>query len=135
QDAVIPPHTVYKHGVPTGRWSHDLSMWVACEYLLSILFTPIGDQRTDPVPEGPNVCSRTVKVITRPVGILFTPIVINAQTRSQRDQMFDRTWPTDWGNIITCTQSNIASLRDAPPTITRDSTKDRKSTRLNSSHV
>src|SRR5690606_11186174 len=89
QDAVIPPHTVYKHGVPTGRWSHDLSMWVACEYLLSIL---------------------------------FTPIVINAQTRSQRDQMFDRTWPTDWGNIITCTQSNIASLRDAPPTITRDST-------------
>src|SRR5690606_2569948 len=122
QDAVIPPHTVYKHGVPTGRSSHDLSMWVACEYLLSILFTPIGDQRTDPVPEGPNVCSRTVKVITRPVGILFTPIVINAQTRSQRDQMFDRTWPTDWGNITTCPQSNMASLRDAPPTITQDST-------------
>src|SRR5690606_14171420 len=109
-----PAHGVYKHGVPTGRWSHDLSMRVAWEYLLSILFTPIGDQRTDPVPEEPNVCSRTVKVITRPVGILFTPIVINAQTRSQRDQMFDRTWPTDWRNLPTCTQSNIASLRDAP---------------------
>src|SRR5690606_40804264 len=90
QDAVIPPHTVYKHGVPTGRSSHDLSMWVACEYLLSILFTPIGDQRTDPVPEGPNVCSRTVKVITRPVGtqcltrdrsLRFTPNVVSTKSK------------------------------------------------------
>src|SRR5690606_711974 len=88
-----PAHRFYKHSVPTGRWSHDLSIRVACEYLVPILFTPIGDQRKDPVPEGPNVCSRTVKVITRPVGTQcltrhgyfnFTPNDVSTKSKNQK---------------------------------------------------
>src|SRR5690606_5879134 len=88
-----PAHRFYKHSVPTGRWSHDLSIRVACEYLVPILFTPIGDQRKDLVPEGPNVCSRTAKVITRPVGtecltrhgyFNFTPNDVSTKSKNQK---------------------------------------------------
>src|SRR5690606_29253341 len=88
-----PAHRFYKHSVPTGRWSHDLSIRVACEYLVPILFTPIGDQHKDPVPEGPNVCSRTAKVITRPVGtecltrhgyFNFTPNYVSTNSKNQK---------------------------------------------------